>query len=121
LALTATVAAAAQWLVLPQPAAARGASSQKVDPQLLAAFQEALSANSYEVNSIAGLMLALVVCIVPCVFYTRLSSQALIGSSSSTYGMLAQLDYTHLQTAENTHAILVCTQRACTDNVYNNG
>jgi hypothetical protein len=55
LALTAAAAAAAQWLVLPQPAAARGASSQKVDPQLLAAFQEALSDNSYEVNSIAGL------------------------------------------------------------------
>jgi hypothetical protein len=52
LAVTAAVAAAARYLLLPQPAAARGASSKKVDPQLLAAFQEALSAKSYEVNSI---------------------------------------------------------------------
>lgn len=46
--MAAAVAAASQWLALPQPAAARSASSQKVDPQLLAAFQEALSAKSYE-------------------------------------------------------------------------
>jgi hypothetical protein len=75
LALTAAVAAAAQWLVLPQPAAARGASSQKVDPQLLAAFQEALSANSYEVNSIAGLMDALIVRVVPYVCNRRSDSK----------------------------------------------
>lgn len=51
LSLAAAVAAASQWLALPQPAAARSASSQKVDPQLLAAFQEALSAKSYEVGT----------------------------------------------------------------------
>eukprot|EP00882_Tetradesmus_deserticola_P024375 GHRQ01026638.1.p1 GENE.GHRQ01026638.1~~GHRQ01026638.1.p1 ORF type:complete len:159 (+),score=13.01 GHRQ01026638.1:651-1127(+) len=48
---SAAIAAAAHWLALPQPAASRGASGQKVGPQLLAAFQEALSAQSHEVNS----------------------------------------------------------------------
>jgi hypothetical protein len=52
LTLAAAVAAAVQCLTLHQPAAAlaRNTSSQKVDPQLLAAFQDALSAKTYEVT-----------------------------------------------------------------------